>query len=84
MIARNEVGADVLRYDSDAPLAGATGDIEGMVLYAGQGVGLVRRLQPAADIVREIAEGAGRALDQTARLLRPGAGIEEPRRHPAP
>ena len=62
-IARAEDGSDVLRYDSAAPLAGATGDVEAMVLYAGQGVGLARRVQPAAEIVREVAEEAVRALD---------------------
>ncbi|MDP9363762.1 MAG: nitronate monooxygenase, partial [Chloroflexota bacterium] len=84
VIARNEIGEEVLRYHSGSPLAGATGDIDAMVLYAGQGVGLARRLQPAADIVREIAEGAARTLDQTARLLRPSTGNEEPRRHRTP
>jgi hypothetical protein len=33
-----------------------------MALYAGQGVGLVRRRQPAAEIVREVAEAAAAAL----------------------
>jgi len=32
------------------------------MLCAGQGVGLVHRLQPAAEIVREIADEAGPAL----------------------
>ena len=63
IIARAEDGSDVLRYDSAAPLTGATGDVEAMVMYAGQGVGLARRLQPAAEIVREVAEEATRALE---------------------
>ena len=34
------------------------GDIEAMSLWAGQAVGLVRREQPAAEIMRELVEGA--------------------------
>ena len=64
IIARAEDGSDVVRYASAAPLEGATGDIEAMVMYAGQGVGLVRRLQPATEIVREVAAEAARALDE--------------------
>ncbi len=35
-----------------------TGDIDSMALYAGQGVGLVNRVQPAGEIVRQIAAEA--------------------------
>ena len=63
VVARNELGDDVLRYASSAPLAGATGDVDAMVLYAGQGVGLARCVQPAAEIVREVADAAVRGLD---------------------
>ena len=44
---------------------GTQGDIDAFPLWAGQGVGLVRRAQPAAEIVREIVEEARSA----ARLL---------------
>jgi hypothetical protein len=33
-----------------------------MALYAGQSVGAVQRLQPAATIVRDLAQGAERLL----------------------
>ncbi len=66
-IARNELGEAVLRYASDAPLVGTTGEIGAMVLYAGQGVGLVGRTQPAAEIVREVAAEAAAALDRVRR-----------------
>jgi nitronate monooxygenase len=62
IVATGEDGRDILRYDSDAPVAGASGDVAAMVLYAGQGVGLARRVQPAAEIVREVADEAARAL----------------------
>jgi len=38
------------------------GDIEAMALYAGHSVDAVRQIQPAADIVRELCEGAERWL----------------------
>jgi len=69
-IARNELGEPVPRYGSDAPLAGAEGDVEAMVLYAGQGVGMVRRIQPAAAIVREIAAEAAVALERADAAVR--------------
>ncbi len=61
-IATGEDGRPIPRYDNDAPIAGATGDVAAMCLYAGQGVGLVRRRQPAAEIVREVAADAAAAL----------------------
>jgi hypothetical protein len=39
-----------------------SGRIEAMALYAGESVGAVERIQPAAEIVRDLAEGAERVL----------------------
>ena len=47
-----------MRYQSYTPGADADGEIDAMSLWAGQGVGLVRKTQPAAEIVREIVEQA--------------------------
>ena len=44
------------------PTRWSTGKIEAMPHYAGQSVGAVQKIQPAADIVRELAEGAERLL----------------------
>jgi NAD(P)H-dependent flavin oxidoreductase YrpB (nitropropane dioxygenase family) len=46
-----------------------TGEVEAMALYAGQSVGLVTRIQPASEIVRELAEEAERVLRQLAGLV---------------
>jgi nitronate monooxygenase len=62
VVATGEDGRPILRYSNDAPLTAASGDITAMALYAGQGTGLARRMQPAADIVREVSEEAVRAL----------------------
>jgi nitronate monooxygenase len=61
-------GTPVPRYSEIPPLPGMEGDLEHLVHYAGQSAGLVSRVQPAADIVREIAE-------ETLRALRAGAGL---------
>jgi NAD(P)H-dependent flavin oxidoreductase YrpB (nitropropane dioxygenase family) len=50
------------RFMTPPPARWSTGKIEAMPHYAGQSVGAVQKIQPAADIVRELAEGAERLL----------------------
>lgn len=58
----------VKRFMGFTPSVETSGDIESMALYAGQGVGLIRDIKPAAEVVRELIEGAQRILrDQIAR-----------------
>ena len=67
MIATSQSIGPIVRYQSYTPGADADGDIDAMALWAGQGVGLVSKVQPAGDIVREIVEearGTIRALSQ--------------------
>jgi len=45
------------RFGPHNPALDAAGHVEAMALYAGQGVGSVRRVEPAADIVAELALG---------------------------
>jgi enoyl-[acyl-carrier protein] reductase II len=52
----------VQRFVSIPPNAHATGEIESMALLAGQSVGLVHEVQPAAEIVRETVDGAARLI----------------------
>lgn len=56
-IAQSPYG-DVVTYQSHTPGAGDTGEIEAVAMWSGQGVNLVRRVQPAGEIVREISEQA--------------------------
>ncbi len=44
------------------PNVQATGDIESMSLFAGQSVGLVDEIRPAAEILRETVNGAERLI----------------------
>ena len=50
------------RFAVVAPTVHTRGAIEAMALYAGESVGAVKRVQPAAEIVRELVEGAERLL----------------------
>ena len=45
------VAAGVPRYAVNMPLSGSTGDVEAMAMYAGQGVGTIDTIEPAAAIV---------------------------------
>jgi nitronate monooxygenase len=58
VIATSPTSGEIVRYQSYTPGADAEGDIEALSLWAGQSVGLVSRLQPAGEIVREIAAEA--------------------------
>ena len=55
---------DVVAYQSHTPQTDDNGDIDALSLWSGQGVGLLRRVQPAAEIVREIADGARAILER--------------------
>ena len=44
------------------PTLDTTGELESMDFLAGQGVGLVNEIRPAADVVREMMDGARRIL----------------------
>lgn len=53
---------DLVRYESTMPGPDARGDIDALSLWAGQGVGRIHEVKPAADIVREIAAAAAAVL----------------------
>jgi nitronate monooxygenase len=54
-VVAQHAGTDVLRYSADEPRRETTGNLEAMCLYAGQGVGLVTSVEPAAEIVSRTA-----------------------------
>ncbi len=54
VIAHFASGESIVRYEPAPPMAGTTGDIEALSMWAGQSVALARRRQPAADIVAEL------------------------------
>jgi NAD(P)H-dependent flavin oxidoreductase YrpB (nitropropane dioxygenase family) len=58
------------RFGAIPPAQDATGDIDAMDFLAGQCSGLVRRLEPAAVVVRDIVDEAVRILTERARQVR--------------
>jgi NAD(P)H-dependent flavin oxidoreductase YrpB (nitropropane dioxygenase family) len=54
----------IQRFMSTPPNAHVTGDIDSMALLVGQAVGLVKEIKPAATVVRELADGASRLIEQ--------------------
>ncbi len=54
VIAHFASGEPIVRYEPAPPMAGTTGDIEALSMWAGQSVALARKSQPAAEIVAEL------------------------------
>jgi len=66
VVAMSQSVGPLVRYRCYTPGTDVEGDIEAMSLWAGQGVGLVKKLQPAASIVREINAEAEAILKRLA------------------
>lgn len=47
-------GEEIVRYEPAPPMAGTTGDIEALSMWAGQSVALARQPQSAAEIIAEL------------------------------
>jgi NAD(P)H-dependent flavin oxidoreductase YrpB (nitropropane dioxygenase family) len=58
-------GEPVARFRGVAPYKGFSGNIGAMACYAGQSVGEIRGVQPAAEIVHEVVEQAEMLLKRT-------------------
>lgn len=54
IVANSKTLGQIVRYRPLMATEGVEGDIDALPMWAGQGVGLVTKVQPAADIVREI------------------------------
>ena len=59
------------KFDVILPTPDTTGDFEEMAWLMGQGVGLVRDVRPAADVVRTMMEDAATILDRLAAFASP-------------
>lgn len=55
---------EIQRFAGTAPNMTTTGDIESMVMYAGEGVGLIKEILPAGEVVKVLVEGAQLLLQQ--------------------
>jgi NAD(P)H-dependent flavin oxidoreductase YrpB (nitropropane dioxygenase family) len=66
VVATSRSRGQIVRYQSFTPGPDLEGDIDALSLWAGQGVGLVSKLQSAGDIVHEIADEARTVLRRLA------------------
>jgi nitronate monooxygenase len=55
------------KFSAALPTPETTGDFEEMCLAAGRGVGLVRKIKPAGEIVREMMTDAAEQIEKTGR-----------------
>lgn len=60
----NGMEKDIRRFSGTVPNRTTTGDIESMVLYAGEGVGLIKEILPAAEVVKRLVDGAQLLIHQ--------------------
>jgi NAD(P)H-dependent flavin oxidoreductase YrpB (nitropropane dioxygenase family) len=66
VVATSKSRGPIVRYRSYTPAADADGNIDALSLWAGQSVGLVHKIQPAAEIVLEIDREARAILRRLA------------------
>lgn len=59
----------IQRFANIPPSADATGYIDSMLLLAGQSVGLVGEIQPSADVVREVINGAEQVIREVSTMM---------------
>jgi nitronate monooxygenase len=64
------------RFGVPCPNRATSGEVAAMVHYAGQSVGLVREVRPAAEVVGELADGAERLLRRWAPASGPAGTME--------
>jgi nitronate monooxygenase len=57
-VSLGDVTVAVPRFSPMAPVRSATGHVKAMALYAGQSVDAVARVQPAAEVLRELVDEA--------------------------
>jgi len=55
---------EIRRFAGTVPNKTTTGDLESMVMYAGQGVGLIKEILPAGEVVKRLVEGAQLIMQQ--------------------
>ncbi len=69
VLGTDENGGPIVRYEVGFPRPGASGDVDAMALYAGQGVGQVSSIQGAADLVHDLAAEAYSVLRHASQLF---------------
>ncbi|XWS39747.1 hypothetical protein CRYUN_Cryun18bG0080800 [Craigia yunnanensis] len=60
----HRVEKEIRRFAGTVPNPTTTGDIESMVMYAGQSVGLIKEILPAGEVVKRLVERAQLLIQQ--------------------
>jgi len=55
---------DIRRFAGTVPNMTTTGDLESMVMFAGEGVALIKEILPAGEVVKQLVEGAQLIIQQ--------------------
>lgn len=69
-------GRPIVRYSATLPLASDEGDFEARALWAGQSVGIVHNVAPAADIVHRLAAECDSAIRRLSAITEATTGEE--------
>ncbi|MEK6482034.1 nitronate monooxygenase [Catalinimonas sp. 4WD22] len=56
VIAKTSWGGDILRYSGRRPVEGDTGDLGSMCMYAGEGVGKIKDIPTASELIERLWE----------------------------
>ena len=54
VIGKGPSGYDMIRYTSHEPIKGVTGDLEAMVMFAGEGVRNINDIPSAAELIERL------------------------------
>ncbi|KAK6945761.1 Nitronate monooxygenase [Dillenia turbinata] len=55
---------EVRRMAGTVPNASTAGDVESMAMYAGEGVGIIKEILPAAEVIKRLVDGAQLLIQQ--------------------
>ncbi|CAJ2640897.1 unnamed protein product [Trifolium pratense] len=58
------VEKEIRRFAGTVPNVTTTGDLESMVMYAGEGIGLIKEILPASEVIKRLVEGAQLIIQQ--------------------
>ncbi|KAK2387933.1 hypothetical protein P8452_26017 [Trifolium repens] len=58
------VEKEIRRFAGTVPNVTTTGDLESMVMYSGEGVGLIKEILPASEVIKRLVEGAQLIIQQ--------------------
>ena len=69
IIAYKHSGEPILRYSDNGPIAGTTGNLEALALYAGQTAGLISSVKTAAQIMADLVSDLNTEFNKVKNIL---------------